>query len=142
MSRPSASRLVVIGVAILALAGCGEASGDKFLPTTTTVTRSLAAPHRPAAYHVRISTDGHLFSPQYTTLGNPGVFYVDFTNDARKPHALVIEGQGGRVKLGPVAPGETVSMKVDFTEPGEYKIWCPIDDHRKKGEEGLITRAS
>jgi plastocyanin len=139
---PFATRLLVTGLAILALAGCGEAKGDKFLPTSTTITRSLAAPNRPAPYHVRISIDGHLFSPQYTTLGNPGVFWVDFTNDSNTPHALVIEGQGGRVRIGPVKPGETASQKVDFTEPGEYKIYCPIDDHRKKGEEGLITRGS
>jgi plastocyanin len=138
---PSATRLAVIGLTVLALAGCGEASGDKFLPTSTTVTRSLAAPSRPAAFHVRISTDGHLLSPQYTTLGNPGVFWVDFTNEGKGPHGLVIEGQGGRIKLGPVAPGKTASAKVDFNEPGVYKIWCPVAGHRKE-EQGLITRGA
>ena len=137
----SASRFLLIGLALLMLAGCGEAAGDKFLPTTTTVTRSLAAPNRPAAFHVRISTDGHLLSPQYTTLGNPGVFWVDFTNEGKGPHGLVIEGQGGRITLGPVKPGETASKKVDLTEPGEYKIWCPVAGHRRE-EQGLITRGA
>jgi hypothetical protein len=129
---------------VLALAGCGGTKQDEQVPTATTITRSLAAPHRKPTFgfDVPISTDGKQFSPAYTRLGIPGVYRIVFSNDGKIPHALVIEGQGGRVELGPVAPGGTVSKNVDLTEAGDYKIYCPIDDHRHKGEEGLITRGA
>ena len=112
------------------------------VPTATTITRSLAAPHRQEYLDVGISADEYLFSPQYTKLGLPGVYRIVFTNDGKAPHALVIEGQGGRAKIGPVAPGQTKTLKVDLTEPGDYAIYDPLDGNRKKGLEGGITRGS
>jgi hypothetical protein len=136
VSRPSASRLLLIGVAVLSLAACGEANTDE---STTTATTSLQPQRR---LTVLLSTDGHQISPPYTGLGFPGVYTVTFANNDTSPHGLLIDGPGGKVDLGTVPPGKSISKEVDLDEAGTYTVYCPIDDHRDKGEEAVIARGA
>jgi plastocyanin len=121
---------------VLALAGCGSSGSD----SGTTTTESPAPPQRRLT--VLISTDGHRFEPPYTKLGFPGTYSVTFANNDKIPHALVLDGPGGKTELGPVKPGKSVTEDVDLTEGGDYTIYCPVDDHRSKGEQGVISRSA
>ena len=136
VSRLSVSSLAALGLAVLA--GCGGGSGGETVSSTTT--GGLPPQRRPST--VLISTDGHALQPVYTGLGFPGTYNVVLANNDKIPHALVVEGQGVKVEIGPVAPGKSASKNIDLSEPGQYKIYCPIDDHRSKGEEGLIARGT
>ena len=137
VNRPFASRLFMTTFAVLTLAGCGSSGSDS---TATGTTDSPAPPQRRLT--VLISTDGHAFTPPYTGLGFPGTYSVTFANNDTAPHGLVIDGPGGKTELGPVKPGKSVSKDVDLSEGGTYKIYCPVDDHRDKGEQGIISRSA
>jgi hypothetical protein len=136
VSRPSASRLLLIGGGVLALAACG--GGQK---SDTTVAPTTSAQPQPRLT-VLLGTDGHRISPPYTQLGFPGVYSVTFANNDTIPHALVIDGPGGKVELGTVAPKKSVTKEVDLSQAGTYTMYCPIDDHRSKGEQAVISRSS
>jgi uncharacterized cupredoxin-like copper-binding protein len=57
-------------------------------------------------------------------------------------HALEVEGQGIEEESSEVAPGETTTLKVNLPKSGTYEIYCPVDGHKDKGMEGMITVGS
>ena len=54
-------------------------------------------------------------------------------------HALEVEGPSGEVETEDLQPGDSADLDVDLSEPGEYEIYCPVDDHKGMGMEGTIT---
>ena len=140
VNKPSASCLLAIGIAVLALAGCGGGSSSESTTTATTVFKGpLAAPNGQAILNVPISTTEFAISPEFTRLSIPGVYNIDVTNDGTVPHALVIERDGVKAGSGEIAPGRTVDFKVNLSAPGVYHVYCPIDGHRAKGVKAQIT---
>jgi plastocyanin len=69
----------------------------------------------------------------------PGSYTFHVVNDGSTVHALEIEGPSGEVETGDLQPGESADLDVDLSEPGEYEIYCPVDDHKGMGMEGTIT---
>ena len=65
----------------------------------------------------------------------PGPSVLTVKNIGTQVHNLYIEGPGmDKAASDSFAPGKVVDVNVDF-QPGTYTFYCPILDHRKKGEE-------
>jgi plastocyanin len=69
----------------------------------------------------------------------PGSYTFHVVNDGSVVHALEVEGPAGEVETGDLQPGDSADLDVDLSEPGEYEIYCPVDDHKGMGMEGKIT---
>jgi len=70
---------------------------------------------------------------------DPGSYTFRVVNEGGQTHALVIESPAGEVETGDLAPGESVDLAVDLSEPGEYELYCPVGGHREQGMEGTIA---
>ena len=105
MTRPSASRLLAIGIALLALAGCGGGAASSGSTTTTTAafTGPLAATGGSVVLDVPITLSEFAISPEYTRLSIPGVYNIDVTNEGTITHAIVLERAGIKVQTPPLA---------------------------------------
>ena len=69
----------------------------------------------------------------------PGSYTIHVVNDGSVVHALEVEGPSGEVETADLEPGDSADLDVDLSEPGEYEIYCPVDDHKGMGMEGTIT---
>ena len=114
----------IVGLAALGLAGCG--GGDDEKP-------SLAAKGGKPVVTVRITTDEHFLSPQYTRLSIPGTYTLQVENEGAVGHAVTVEHDGRTLETPVLAPGETYEAAIDLADPGEYDVYCPVDDHRGRG---------
>lgn len=68
----------------------------------------------------------------------PGPAVVTATNSGKETHNLHIEGPGVAVAGDPLPSGSSRPIDVNF-QAGTYTLYCPILDHRKKGEEVTLT---
>src|SRR5438093_13715642 len=60
-------------------------------------------------------------------------------NAGKQNHNFVIEGNGVSQKLASDLPrGDTADLTVDLA-PGTYTVFCPVDRHRGRGMQRLIT---
>jgi len=81
--------------------------------------------------------DGHIAVRETTIPPGPAVFTV--TNGGDNLHNLYIEGPSVKKAAGdPIAENglRTVSATL---QPGTYTLYCPILDHREKGELTTFT---
>jgi plastocyanin len=69
----------------------------------------------------------------------PGSYTLRVVNDGSVVHALEVEGPSGEVETEDLEPGASADLDVDLSEPGDYGIYCPVDDHKDMGMEGTIT---
>ena len=69
----------------------------------------------------------------------PGSYTFHVVNDGSIAHALEVEGPSGEVETEDLQPGDSADLEVELSEPGEYEIYCPVDDHKGMGMEGTIT---
>jgi len=119
---------LALGTAALGLAGCGADESDKQTLTTT---------GRPVIT-VRITTDEHFLSPQYTRLSIPGTYDLQIENEGDLAHALRIEHDGRSADVARLEPGATAALTLDLSDPGVYDVYCPLDGDRGKGMVGTI----
>lgn len=81
--------------------------------------------------------DGTIAVPEGPLAPGPVVFTVE--DRGTEVHNLFIEGQDAdRAAEEPIAAGESTTLDVTL-EPGEYTLYCPVLDHRTRGEEAKIT---
>jgi plastocyanin len=81
-------------------------------------------------------------SPSTIPISKPGTYTINGVNQGSFSHAIAIDGQGVD-KTGPtVAPGETSSITVSITKPGDYDIFCPVGSHKSQGMDGTLTLGS
>lgn len=72
----------------------------------------------------------------------PGPAVLNIENRGTNEHNLFIEGEGiNRAADNPVTPGGSSTLDVTF-KPGTYTLYCPVLDHRTKGEQVQITIAA
>ena len=72
-----------------------------------------------------------------TLPAGPTTFVVH--NDGNKGHSFKIEGPGiDEILAKPVEPQMTGELKVTL-QPGEYKVYCPIGSHERKGMKTTLT---
>jgi plastocyanin len=87
---------------------------------------------------VDVSLSEFALTPASFSLG-PGSYTFHVVNDGSTVHALEVEGPSGEVETEDLEPGASADLDVDLSEPGEYEIYCPVDDHKDMGMEGTIT---
>jgi uncharacterized cupredoxin-like copper-binding protein len=114
------ARSLTIGAAVIAVtalpAACGEAE--------TTL-------------NVRL-TDYQL-KPRNPQLDGPAEVRFRVRNVGSVAHALTVVGPKEEVETEPVPPGGTTEFTLDLDEPGRYRWFCPVGDHRARGMRGRIT---
>jgi alcohol dehydrogenase (cytochrome c) len=64
-----------------------------------------------------------------------GTVTFKFTNDGGIPHNLRINNQ----QTPNIDPGETTTLKVNFTKAGSYPYLCTIPGHAAAGMKGVLT---
>lgn len=68
-----------------------------------------------------------------------GVTLFTVRNEGDMEHSFEIEGQGMEKELEQhLQPGEVTTIEVDLM-PGEYRVYCPVDDHADRGMEMTFT---
>ena len=82
--------------------------------------------------------DGRIAPPTETVPPGPAVITV--TNGGKETHNLHIEGPGVSVAGDPLPAGSSRPIDVNF-QAGTYTLYCPILDHRDKGEQVTLTIA-
>jgi uncharacterized cupredoxin-like copper-binding protein len=69
----------------------------------------------------------------------PGPAVLTVENRGQEVHNLFIEGQGiSRAAGDPIPEGQSATVDVNL-QPGTYTLYCPIADHRTKGEQVQLT---
>lgn len=72
----------------------------------------------------------------------PGPAVLTIENRGSQDHNLYVEGEGiSRAADNPVPAGQSATMDVTF-KPGTYTFYCPVLDHRSKGEQMTVTIAA
>jgi hypothetical protein len=101
----------------------GSPGGAKLVPETQAGTTVLVA-----------LNDGSIAVTNSDAIPpGPAVFTV--TNGTSNVHNLFIDGPGVQQAAGDDMPaGKTTSFQVNL-KPGKYTLYCPILDHRTKGEQ-------
>jgi uncharacterized cupredoxin-like copper-binding protein len=70
-----------------------------------------------------------------------GPAVLTLENQSAEVHNLFIEGPGvNRAADAPVAAGQSATLEVTF-QPGTYTFYCPVLDHRTRGEQVQVTIA-
>lgn len=84
--------------------------------------------------------DNSIAMPQQAIPPGPAVLTVE--NRGTQIHNLFIEGPGvNRAAGDAITEGRSSTVEVTFA-PGTYTVYCPVADHRTKGEEVKLTIAA
>lgn len=142
---------VLLAIASLAVA-CGGPSEEKtFLENAEqTATDTAALPGSPGGTAVvpDVSTgttvlvslqDGRVLVQDFDKIPpGPAVFTV--TNAGPDVHTLAVEGPNvsRTADEASMATGAQTSFEVNLT-PGSYTLYCPLGDHRQRGESATLT---
>lgn len=105
-----------MAVAVAVAAGCGEGQ--------TTLSVRL--------------TDFEL-EPRNPRIDGPAEVRFRVRNAGTAPHGLTVVGPKEEVEIEPLAPGGRATFTLDLDEPGRYRWFCPVGDHRERGMRGTIT---
>jgi PQQ system protein len=78
-----------------------------------------------------------IWEPSVVVLPHGGELELQFQNEDRITHGVVVEGTHGEQLLSlPVHTAGTVRIRLD--QPGLYKYTCPVSNHGTRGMLGLI----
>jgi plastocyanin len=92
----------------------------------------------PAPYRVVIGAASFAYQPSTIPVPHGPVRFV-VVNGAEIPHGFEVEGHGIEEKIDAIAPESSDSLTIEIHEPGEYTIYCPVEDHRQRGMTGTLT---
>jgi len=121
-------RVLVLLPLSLLLAACGGSS------------RTSAG--GPVQQTIQISEKEYSLDPATVTVSKTGAYEFRVTNNGTIAHALEIAGNGIDKKIGDIQPGAGVTLRVTLTKDGSYEMYCPIDGHRGRGMQGMVTVGS
>jgi plastocyanin len=93
----------------------------------------------PAGETIRVTATEFAFEPATVRVDAPGTYRFLVANEGEAPHALAIEGPGVDEVSATVGGGETAEVTVEITEPGEYRIFCPVGGHAEQGMTGTLV---
>jgi plastocyanin len=123
-------RRVLLLLVVVVLAGCGSDDSDD----------QAAGDTSGGGGSVELTATEFKFDPSTVEVDTAGETTFTLVNDGQFTHALEIEGQGIEEETDEIDGGATTELTVDL-EPGEYELYCPVDDHREKGMEGTLVVA-
>lgn len=106
------------------------------VPLAVACRRGERTPEEP--HRVTIQAASYAFQPSNITVPRGPVRFI-VVNMSDIVHAFEVEGQGLEEETGDIQPASTDSLTVTFDRPGEYVIYCPVDDHRERGMTGTLT---
>ncbi|MFN2431335.1 MAG: cupredoxin domain-containing protein [Gemmatimonadota bacterium] len=100
-------------------------------------------PAQEAAPDQTLTLDAVSYAYQPAQLSaEPGTIRFVVRNVADEEHGFEVEGQGVEEEIESIPGGATDSLAVTLTTPGEYEIYCPVDDHAERGMRGTLTIAA
>lgn len=145
MIRPMRTLVSLAGMMVLAfLWGCREEEPSADLTATVEPAvidpAETAPPPGPVDVETSAGTtilvvmeDTTIALPTIDIPPGPAVFSV--INSGTQVHDLVVEGGKVAVELeGTLDPGQTKILNVDLKAGITYEVYCPIQDHRTKGQ--------
>lgn len=148
-------RLLMPVLLVVLLVACRGREGEGFLEgAEQTATDSATHPASPggaalvpdvsAGTTVVVTLEDNrivVVNPDQIPTG-PAIFTI--TNAGAQVHGLFLEGEGMNVAAteGTIAAGGTGSLEVNL-KAGTYTLYCPVLDHRQKGEAvTLVIRSA
>ena len=137
-----ASRLAMLGVAVLsaaAIAACGGDDDDTTVATGTTgATGATGAAGQ--SQEIEVSETDFKLDPSDPTV-KAGALTITATNDSDSTvHNLEVEGPTTSEELPQdLQPGDSGELELDLDKAGKYKWYCPIANHEELGMVGEIT---
>jgi uncharacterized cupredoxin-like copper-binding protein len=142
--RSGINYVILSLLSVFLLAACGKddssndgAAADATARDTAVVQPAPTTPATPAGAMVDVHLTEYKINMPSTLNAGPTDFTV--TNDGTMQHTLEIKGNGVEAKLPePLLAGEIRTLHVDLT-PGTYTVYCPIEDHEKKGMTMQLT---
>jgi hypothetical protein len=149
-------KVLLFLLCLVLVAGCKKKNEKPWLgeatpnPTATETTGTGDDPTHPASPGgtavvpdatggttvVVLLEDGHLAVQTQAIPPGPAVLTV--TNGGKETHNLTVEGPGVAVTGDPLPAGNTRPIDANF-QVGTYTLYCPILDHRTKGEQTTVT---
>ena len=136
----SATRPLVLGLIVTALAGCGGGGSKSTTPTpsaTSTPTTSGAAAG--GAKKLALQADKSQLKFDKSALSaKPGKVTIAMTNPSALQHNVAIEGNGVSTLGKIVGQGGTSTVTANL-KAGTYTFFCSVDGHRQAGMEGTLT---
>jgi len=144
--------VLVLGAALLALAGCGGSSNSSSSstastaatgtsPSTTASTPASSSPAGASSGAVKLAADpeGQLKYDTTSLTAKAGKVSIEFTNMSPLEHNVTVESSSGSsVGATPTFKGGAKTLSVDL-KAGTYKFYCSVPGHRQAGMEGTIT---
>lgn len=135
--------LSMLTLLILAAACGGEKKDDEpwldpAASSTTTMPPAATTPEVESGATVLVTlSDGHLATQE--TSFPEGAVVLTIANAGKEVHGLHVEGPGVSKALdGTLTEGGSGSLEVVF-QKGTYELYCPVADHRTKGETLTVT---
>ena len=114
----------------------GRAAVDATKRAATSVKDAVVTPDEDARKVEVTLTDHRIDMPRSIPAGKTA-FIV--TNSGKAKHNFEIEGQGIEKKFfASVDPNESKTLQLNL-KPGNYKVFCPMEDHEGKGMETTLT---
>ena len=149
MKQRSVFILILLAVSLVLLAACRDEEPEATV-TGTTETASATHPASPGGTAVVPSVDAGTTLVVVLEDGSigmqeqsipPGSAVLTVENRGTEVHNLFIEGtEISRAAGDPIPAGDSRNFEVLF-RPGRYQLYCPILDHRERGEYKEITVA-
>jgi plastocyanin len=121
-----------LAAAALALAGCGGSGGK-----TASTGGSSGGGGGGSSLAIAADPGGALKFTQTKLTAKAGKVTIQFTNQSKIPHGVVITGHGLNAKTKVVTGGDA-SATADL-KPGTYTFYCPVPGHRQAGMQGTLT---
>jgi plastocyanin len=103
---------------------------------------AAACAREPAAEpteRVAVEAFSYEYRPPAVAVSPGTIRFVVSNTDAAEVHGFEVEGHGMEEEIGRIDPGSTDSLDVTLTEPGEYEIYCPVEDHEDRGMVARLT---
>jgi plastocyanin len=132
-------RIALILTVSLAVGGCGEQRGDATRTTPRPVRPPPTIPRRAVAV-VSASLSEYAIGPTDPTVRRKGWITFVATNDGTVPHALAVDGPKGPKRTSTLLPGEEATITLHLP-PGQYRWYCPLGDHERRGMVGRVNVA-
>lgn len=113
--------------------GDPQAQTEAGQTTTETDQKATTGSGQKAASTVEVRLNDMQIDMPRTLPAGPTTFRV--INAGTEAHGLEFEGnEMGRSLERELQPGETATLELELT-PGNYRVYCPVDDHGERGME-------
>ena len=109
------------------------------LAALTLLVACAASAATPAPARVQVTAKEFYFIlSRHSVVAGPAI--VELVNFGEDPHDLRLQRIGGtRVYRTPqVLPGDHHDLSLTL-QPGRYRVWCSIGNHRKLGMQAVLT---